>query len=144
MKSAFLKLLAALYFTAPSPGYGQQSVVEQLQTTSLSFSGGHRFTNAVLTITGPHGYMREETALRGLPVFRLQTAGRLSDGYYRYALVAASDQVAQAKPVFANGRASATSGAAKVPFALYGAFLVQAGRFIPIPQDGSAENGSSG
>lgn len=106
-------------------------VEERLQPGALSFTGGTGFTNAVLTIVGPGDFEAEETASRGLPVFRVR-GGRMKDGVYRYTLSAATDEkVKIAKPID-NGRGGNARDFALKPFHMYGMFRVVRGTIAPL------------
>jgi hypothetical protein len=111
-----------------------QEVEERIQNGALSFSGGNGFTNAMLKITGPGEFEAEQTASRGLPVFRAKNSGRLLDGMYQYELSAATDEKVKIKKPVDNGRGSATRDYTMKPFHKYGAFLVKKGTIV------SAEN----
>ncbi len=139
LKRMLLGLTIAL--TLGVAAQAAEEVVERLQSTSLSFSGGRNYTNAVLTVTGPNGYRREETVSRGMPIFRLQTAGRLVDGYYRYSLIAATDEDMPVSEVN-NGRGPDAPKTAKKPFAMHGAFSVQKGLLQP-PDTNEGSNDSN-
>jgi len=113
-------------------------VTERIQSGALSFTGGQGFTNAVLMITGPNDYEREETASRGLPVFRAQNSGRLVDGIYQYSLSAATDEKETIKNPVDNGRGTAARDYVMKPFSMYGSFTVKKGSILP------AEAGAEG
>ena len=134
MKRAFLGLVLGL--ALGTAAQAQEEVTERLQSTSLSFSGGRDFTNAVLTVNGPDGYLKEETTTRGLPIFRLQTAGRLVDGFYSYSLVAASDEEMPVNTSIDNGRGEAAKDTMLKPFSMYGTFRVEAGLLTASEGDG--------
>ena len=115
-------------------------VEARLQTSALSFSGGTGFTNAVLLVTGPDDFEAEESASRGLPVFRVQ-GGRIKDGFYSYTLSAATDeQVKIVKPVD-NGRGSTARDYTLKPFHLSGMFEVRKGRIVPIEDMAAGADG---
>lgn len=140
MKSPILALATALMLACAAPALAQQEVTPRVQSTSISFAGGQNFTNAVLTVTGPDNYSREETATRGLPIFRLQTAGRLIDGYYQYSLVAATDEEIPIQTQLNNGRGPDARKTEYRPFSLYGAFRVERGLIVPLEDgDGGAD-----
>jgi len=121
----------ALVASLAMAGAAAAEVEERIQNGALSFSGGNGFTNAVLTITGPGEFETEETASRGLPVFRAQNSGRLLDGLYQYSLVAATDEKLVIKNKIDNGRGAAARDFTYKPFAKYGAFLVSKGTIMP-------------
>lgn len=132
------RLIAGLLFClaplglAVSPAAAEEVIVERVQSTSLSFEGGRNYTNAKLEVFGPDNYLKEETATRGLPIFRLQTAGRLVDGYYSYTLRAATDEEVPVDTSIDNGRGDAARSTMKKPFAMYGRFLVEQGLMKPV------------
>jgi len=123
--------------TAPA-AMAEEEVEERVQSTSLSFSGGRNYTNATLKVYGPNDYLKEETVNRGMPVFRLQTAGRLVDGFYSYTLLAASDEEIPVDTSVDNGRGEAARTTMKKPFALYGRFQVVDG-LLKAVDDGETE-----
>ena len=94
-------LVTAIFLSAGALGAGMASaeVIERSNATALWFDGGQGMTNATLSITGPDGYSNQVSAGSGLPAFRLQGAGRLSDGLYQYVLIAASDEMIRAVPL---------------------------------------------
>lgn len=107
-------------------------VKERLQNGALSFSGGQSFSNAVLFITGPDDYEREETAARGLPVFRAQNSGKLVDGLYQYSLSAATDEKVKIKKEIDNGRGDLARDYTLKPFSMSGNFMVKKGTIIAV------------
>lgn len=122
----------------------QADVEARIQPTSLSFAGGQNYTNAVLMVTGPNEYEHEATAARGLPIFRLQSAGRLLDGYYQFSLVAATDKTVPIKKPIDNGRGPDAPTTQKVPFSMYGAFRVEKGRLLEVESGGESGGDSDG
>ncbi len=133
--------LALSLALATGAAQAAQEIAPRIQSTSISFSGGQTYSNAVLTVSGPHGYSHEESAARGLPIFRLQTAGRLVDGYYQFALIAASDEEVRIESQLDNGRGEAARKTQLVPFSMYGAFRVEKGLIQPVESgDGGADS----
>lgn len=122
---------------------GAQEVEERIQSGVLSFSGGNSFTNAVLMITGPNEYEREETASRGLPVFRAKNSGRLVDGFYQYTLTAATDEKVEIKNPVDNGRGELARNYTLKPFAKSGAFVVKDGT-IEVARDSAGYDNDAG
>ncbi|MAQ86208.1 MAG: hypothetical protein CMH12_23930 [Maritimibacter sp.] len=117
-----------------SAAFAAPDIEARVQSTSISFAGGQNFSNAVLTVTGPDGYTREESATRGMPIFRLQTAGRLVDGYYQFALTAATDEVIPLRNKMNNGRGPEARTTEYRAFNMSGAFRVQQGLIVPIDE----------
>lgn len=106
-------------------------VEARIENGALSFTGGQNLTNAVLMITGPGEFEKEETASRGLPVFRAQNSGRLADGLYQYSLTAATDEKIKIKNPMDNGRGSAARDYLLKPYSMQGSFLVSKGTILP-------------
>lgn len=104
-------------------------VEARIENGVLSFVGGQTYTNAILQITGPGDFELEETAVKGLPVFRAKNSGRLKDGLYQYSLTAATDEKVQIpeKDKLDNGRGSAARDYRLKPFFLSGAFYISEG-----------------
>jgi len=105
-------------------------VEERIEEGSLSFNGGRGFSNAVLLITGPGDFEREETAGQGLPVFRAKNSGSLADGLYQYALTAATDEKVKIKKKVDNGRGASARDHILKPFAMHGTFVVKNGTIV--------------
>ncbi len=101
----------------------------RIENGVLSFVGGQSYTNATLQITGPGDFELEETAVKGLPVFRAKNSGRLKDGLYQFSLIAATDEkeTIPAKENLDNGRGSAARDYRLKPFYLSGAFYISEG-----------------
>ncbi len=118
--------------TATASAQHAPSIEARIQSTSISFSGGHNFTNAALIVSGPRGYHLEETAARGMPVFRLQTAGRIPDGLYSYTLRVATDVVVLHRSTLNNGRLPGSHQSELQRFTLSGSFRVDHGLIEPI------------
>lgn len=133
------KLLTLPFSLAFAVGLGavasaQTADVEpRLQAGALSFSGGNTYTNAKLLITGPDDFEAEETASRGLPVFRVQ-GGRMRDGFYQYTLSAATDEKVMIKEAVDNGRGSAARDYTLKPFNLSGMFEIARGTIVPVQE----------
>ena len=115
-------------------GAAGAEVTERLNSGTLSFSGGGGYTNASLEITGPNGFSVEETAETGLPVFRVQTAGRLVDGFYRYSLTAASPEKVAIDTSVNNGRGEGARDFALKPFSTSGSFQIADGLIVVAPE----------
>ncbi len=130
-----LTLLAA-------PAALAQDVEVRLQAGSLSFTGGQGYTNAVLQITGPDDFETEETASRGLPVFRVQ-GGRMKDGFYQYNLTAATDEKVEIKRQVDNGRGEAQRNYVLKPFHLSGMFEISRGTIVPAEEMKEGADGDS-
>ncbi len=124
----------ALSLTLAGAALAAPDIEARVQPTSISFAGGQNYTNAVLTVTGPDGYVKEESALRGLPIFRLQTAGRLVDGYYQFALSAATDEVIPLRNKMDNGRGAGARTTEYRAFNMSGAFRVEKGLIVPVDE----------
>ncbi len=122
---------------------GAAEVVERIQGGVLTFAGGQGYTNAVLMVTGPNGFEAEKTAVRGLPVFRMQGGSGMVDGYYQYALVAASDEKIDAETKFDNGRGANAQKTALKPFSMYGAFQVARGLIVPVEDVAGGADGDA-
>ena len=114
-------------------------VEARIQSASVSFSGGQAYTNGKLVITGPNGFQKEETALRGLPTFRTQTAGRLVDGFYNFSVSAATDEVIPVQNTMNNGRGADARKTEYKPFSMFGAFRVEKGVILPVEKAGGAD-----
>lgn len=139
MRRSFFGIALAL--ALPVAAVAAQEVEPRIQSTSISFSGGQSFTNAVLTVTGPNDYMREESASRGMPIFRLQSAGRLIDGYYQFSLIAATDKEVPRKSTLNDGRGEDARRTEFVPFSMQGAFRVEQGLIVPLEEsEGGADS----
>ncbi|MCP3970002.1 MAG: hypothetical protein GY717_06745 [Rhodobacteraceae bacterium] len=124
-----------------APALLQAAEVElRLQSSALSFSGGSGFSNAVLFVTGPNDFEVEETASRGLPVFRVQ-GGRIKDGFYHFTLSAATDEKVKIKRKVDNGRGADTRDYTLKPFHLSGMFEVRKGRIVPAEEMASGADG---
>lgn len=134
-------LCLALGLAIAAPAHAAPEVEARVQATSISFSGGQNYTNAVLTVTGPNDYQKEETATRGLPIFRLQTAGRLVDGYYSFSLVAATDEAIPIQSKLDNGRGPDAPKTEYKSFSMYGAFMVEQGLIQPAETEGNGTDG---
>ena len=111
-------------------GAASAEVTERINSGSLSFSGGNGYSNAVLTISGPDDFSAEVKADKGLPVFRVQTAGRLEDGFYQYSLVAASPETEKVNTSINNGRGDNARATAQVPFSTSGIFQIADGSIV--------------
>ena len=136
--------LAALAIAGLTSTALAADVEARLQSGALSFSGGAGFTNAHLKVTGPDDFEAEETASRGLPVFRLQ-GGRMRDGFYHYALTAATDEKVKITRQFDNGRGDNARDFRLKPFHLTGMFQVKNGTIVPQEKmDGGADGDSEG
>lgn len=128
MKKSLIAIASAAIFSA---GAAFSADVEaRFQPGSLSFSGGTGFTNAVLTVTGPDDFEKEETAKRGLPVFRV-VGGRMRDGFYQFSLSAATDEKVKIKKPLNNGRGDAGRDHTFVPFHMSGIFEISRGTIVP-------------
>ncbi|MDJ0626851.1 MAG: hypothetical protein QNJ44_01215 [Rhodobacter sp.] len=135
MKSRIVGVLCTAAFCLA--GAAQAAEIEaRIQSGSLSFTGGHTYTNAKLQIIGPQGFEKEEEALRGMPTFRVQGAGRMVDGLYQYSLVAASDEKVPLENNLDNGRGANAQNFAYKPFSMYGTFRVEKGVILP-PEKGA-------
>ncbi len=115
-------------------GAAGAEVTERFNAGSLSFSGGNGYTNAVLTISGPDDFTAEVTSDKGLPVFRVQTAGKLEDGFYQYSLVAASPETVKVNTSVNNGRGDSSRETANVPFSTSGMFQIADGSIVIQPE----------
>lgn len=104
-------------------------VEARIENGVLSFVGGQSFTNAILQITGPGDFELEETAIKGLPVFRARNSGRLQDGLYQFSLTAATDEKVRIpeREKLDNGRGSAARDYRLKSFFLSGAFYISEG-----------------
>ena len=141
MKTKILTLGLVLGLAVATTGFGSE-VEARLKTGALSFKGGSGFTNAVLMITGPNEFEAEETASRGLPVFRVQ-GGRMRDGFYQYTLSAATDTKVQISNSIDNGRGSNARDHTFQPFHLSGMFEVRQGRIVPEDEMAVGADGDS-
>ncbi len=111
-------------------GAASAEVAERINAGSLSFSGGNEYTNAVLTIFGPDDFTAELKSEKGLPVFRVQTAGKMEDGFYQYSLVAASPEMEKVNTSVNNGRGDTARAATNVPFSTSGIFQIADGSIV--------------
>lgn len=140
-----IRLFTSIFFAfglGMAGGVHAAEVEARLQTSALSFSGGSGFTNATLLVTGPNDFEAEETASRGLPVFRVQ-GGRAKDGFYQYTLSAATDEkVKIVKPVD-NGRGSDARDYTLVPFHMSGMFEIRKGRIVPAEEMADGADGDA-
>ena len=134
--------LTATFILGVSTAAFAVEVEARLQTSALSFSGGSGFTNAVLFITGPNDFEEEETASRGLPVFRVQ-GGQVKDGFYHYTLTAATDEKVTIKRPVDNGRGSAARDYTLKPFNLSGMFQIKEGRIVPQDKMSASADGDA-
>jgi len=132
MKLKALSLTIAAGLAAVTAAHSAE-VEARLQAGSLSFSGGSGFTNASLLITGPDDFEAEETASRGLPVFRVQ-GGRMKDGFYQFTLSAATDEKVKIKRAIDNGRGSGARDYTLKPFNLSGMFEIARGTIVPLDE----------
>ncbi|MDJ0826859.1 MAG: hypothetical protein QNJ16_15280 [Rhodobacter sp.] len=142
MSSRLLGIACAAAFGLAGTAVAAE-VEARIQSGSLSFSGGNNYTNAQLMITGPQGYEAEQTASRGLPIFRVQGAGRMVDGLYQYSLVAATDEKVPLKNALNNGRGPDARQHAFKPFSMYGAFRVEKGVLMPADETKSGVDGDA-
>ncbi len=133
-----LTLLAAM---ATAAAAFATEVEERIENGALSFTGGQNLSNAVLLIVGPGDFEKEETAIRGLPVFRAQNSGRLVDGLYQYTLSAATDEKVKITRQLDNGRGATQRDYVLKPFSKHGTFVVSKGTIIAAD---TADGGSDG
>jgi len=129
MKTKILSMGFAIGFAAAGALYAAE-VEPRIQSSALSFTGGSGFTNATLLINGPDDFEAEETASRGLPVFRVQ-GGKVRDGFYNFTLSAATDEKVKIKRPVDNGRGNDARDHTLKPFYLSGMFEVRKGRILP-------------
>ncbi|MCG6904420.1 MAG: hypothetical protein LJE68_17250 [Rhodobacter sp.] len=141
MKHKALSLLLAVGLAGVSTASAAE-VEARLQAGSLSFSGGTGFTNAQLLITGPDDFEAEETASRGLPVFRVQ-GGRMKDGFYQYTLSAATDEKVTIKRPVNNGRGATERDYLLKPFNMTGIFEISRGTIVPQEEMKTGSDGDS-
>lgn len=125
--TAFAAALLALSLAAPAWAV---DVIERSNASALWFDGGQQMTNAQLTITGPEGFTASVDASRGLPSFRMQGAGPMKDGLYKYVLTAATNERITLENQIDNGRGDAARDFAFKPFSKYGAFRVSRGAIV--------------
>ncbi len=128
MKRSITAIAFAASFAATSIFAAE--VEPRFQAGALSFSGGTGFTNASLKITGPGDFEAEETASRGLPVFRVR-GGRMKDGFYQFSLSAATDEQVKIKKQVNNGRGDNTRDYTLKPFHMSGMFEISRGTIVP-------------
>lgn len=132
MKHKALLLISSIALTFGSAARAAE-VEARLQAGSLSFSGGAGFSNASLLITGPNDFEVEETASRGLPVFRVQ-GGLMKDGFYQFSLSAATDQKVKIKRAIDNGRGADARDYTLKPFYMTGMFEISRGTIVPVDE----------
>ena len=116
-------------------------VEARMQPTALSFTGGASFTNARLEIRGPDDYESEETASRGLPVFRVR-GGTMKDGVYFYNLSAATDEKQEIKRKIDNGRGDGARDYTFKPFYMEGMFRITKGLIEEIDENARTDEGN--
>ena len=141
MKYKLLTLIAGLSAGLATAGFAAE-VEARLQAGALSFTGGSGFTNAVLYITGPDDFEAEETASRGLPVFRVR-GGRMKDGFYQYTLTAATDEQVKIKKPIDNGRGSNARDYTLKSFNLNGMFEIERGVIVPLDETAAGADGDA-
>lgn len=132
MKKSILTLAAGVFLGFSTSVFGAD-VTPRFDSGSLSFSGGRDFTNGRLFITGPDDFEAEETASKGLPVFRVQ-GGRMRDGYYHFSVSAATSEKIKIKKPIDNGRGAAARDYTLKPFTLSGMFEIKRGAILEIDE----------
>jgi hypothetical protein len=135
MKAFLISVTVALLSGMP---VWAADVTERIQPSALSFTGGASFTGARLQIFGPDDFEAEETASRGLPVFRVR-GGQLSDGIYRYFLSAATDEKVPMTRKVDNGRGENARDFNYKPFYKEGAFRISRGLIEALDQSAEEE-----
>ena len=137
MKQIILSAVFAISLVFPT----HAAEVEPRYTAgALSFSGGNGFTQAKLMITGPNDFEAEESASRGLPVFRVR-GGRMKDGFYQFTVTAATDVKVKIKKPMDNGRGSAAKDYTFESFHLSGMFEIKRGTIVPIAENTKGADG---
>lgn len=119
-----------------SIGAGANAADESIQGQArfvgerVAFNIQGRYTNYVLTISGPEGYRARAEGARSAPTIRLADHGEVVDGLYTYQLTAATDRVDQTQARVdqrTNGREPG-SGTPMVGASMSGNFRVEEGR----------------
>ena len=141
MKKSILTLAAGVFFGFSSVVFGAD-VTPRFDSGALSFSGGRDFTNGRLLITGPDDFEAEETANKGLPVFRVQ-GGRMRDGYYQFSVSAATSEKIKIKKPIDNGRGGSARDYTLKPFYLSGMFEIKRGAILEIDEAAMREEDQS-
>lgn len=141
MKTKILSMSFAVGLAAASMLHAAE-VEPRIQSSALSFTGGSGFTNATLQINGPDDFQAEETASRGLPVFRVQ-GGKMRDGFYHFILSAATDEKVKIKRPIDNGRGDDARDHTFKPFHMSGMFEVRKGRILPPEEMAAGADGDS-
>ena len=137
MKKQWLScwLVAGTGLLLPGMAHAEQTVVKEqsivaselFEGTRVAFKAGARYSNATLIITGPADYQAEVFNRATLPSLDLQKYGKVVDGYFRYQLIAATDQKVEIlNPGLNNGRDD-IPGAKMLGAQLSGVFCVKDG-----------------
>jgi len=141
MKKSILSLTVGAFLGFSTAVFGAD-VTPRFESGALSFSGGRDFTNGHLLITGPDDFEAEETASKGLPVFRVK-GGRMRDGYYHFSVSAATSEKIKIKKPVDNGRGSSARDYTLKPFYLSGMFEIKRGAIQEIDEAAMMEGDDS-
>lgn len=133
MRRPLIILISLIFAAFGSAASAQAETLKgeaRLLGERIAFDVEARYTQYVLTITGPEGYTARAQGARSAPTVRLADHGAVPDGVYRYQLTAATDRIApgaRRADHAANGREPG-AGLARVGAALDGVFRVEDGR----------------
>ncbi len=110
-----------------------------LSGSEVSFSLGGAYSNSMLTISGPDGFIIRTFSKTGNPAVDLIKAKANVDGVYTYEITAASSETVTIRNPQNNGRGGADRGTMKRGVSATGSFVVKGGMIVDTSQDKEPE-----
>lgn len=138
-----ISLGLGLCMAAPAAANEALEARVRLVGERVAFDVDGRYTNYMLTISGPEGYLASAEGARSAPTVRLADHGAVVDGRYQFQLTAATDRIdpsARQVDQSANGREPG-AGLPRIGAALSGSFVVEDGRIKTFEQIDEPEPG---
>jgi len=140
MKTSAIGLAAGLALALSSACLADDLKAEQKFTeTGVGFDLQGSYSNATLTIAGPHDFHASAFAKTGAPSIDLRRFGAVEDGTYTYQLTAATDEKVKVRTRLDDGRDPRTMTEPLKSVATSGTFHVKDGMIVK--QDVTAQPG---